>query len=83
MIDEIGLDFNMPNVYDQNFDLQQYRENTAQNNYQHYQIMEFLNLAEKTKAKLDLPFDQIYHKERYLIDRVAQLEIDLVQAIES
>jgi len=33
--------------------------------------MEFLNLAEKTKAKLDLPFDQIYHKERYLIDRVA------------
>jgi RNA recognition motif-containing protein len=33
--------------------------------------LDFIELADKTKAKLDLPFDQIYHREKFLIDRVA------------
>lgn len=32
---------------------------------------EFLKLADKVKNDTDIPFDQIYHHEKALIDRVA------------
>lgn len=35
------------------------------------------------KNDLDAPFDQIYHYEKSLIDRVAQLELDLEEAIQN
>ena len=60
MISEVNMHYDSPNIYDPNFDLSEYREN-AKNNYQAWQLDEFVQLAERTKSKLDLPFDQIYH----------------------
>ena len=37
---------------------------------------------EHFKGRIDLPFDEIYHREKTMIDRVVKLEVDLKSALD-
>lgn len=65
------------------FDLDKYWKSRPSNLYFQKEWDQILRKADEIKNETDIPFDQIYHHEKSLIDRVAQLEEDLAKIIHS
>lgn len=67
-------------VYDQDFDLLEAREHGFENQFDTGFMQQVQQRLDFIKDRTDIPFDDLYHREKGLVDRVVQLELDLKEA---